>query len=320
MLRRRLAIVLVPLALAAACGGGGDDDGAGAGPAKSSTTTTAAAAQSGAAALCARAEPVGSPPNVAAADLPEGSGIATSRANDGIVWSHNDSGGQPEVFAIGEDDGADRGRWKLAGATAVDWEDIARGPGPGGSDMLYVADIGDNLAARASVTVYRAPEPRVGPGKAGGTIDGVLALTLRYADGPHDAEALLADPVSGDLVIVTKTPDGTSGAYPIPEGAAPGRTITLQRAAAVAVPKGQLVTSGDVSPDGSLIALRTYRKILVWDRAEGQPVAEALTGRPCEAPAPTERQGEALAFMPDGKGYVTLSEGKNQPINRFHLP
>ena len=318
MLRRRLALVLVPLVLAAACGGGGGDDGGGAGPARSTTTT--AAAQTGAAALCARAEPVGTSPDVAAADLPEGSGIATSRANAGIVWSHNDSGGQPEVFAIGEDDGADRGRWKLAGATAVDWEDIARGPGPGGVDMLYLADIGDNLAARASVTVYRAREPRVGPGKAGGTIDGVEALTLRYADGPHDAEALLADPVSGDLVIVTKTADGTSGAYPIPRGAAPGRTITLQRAASVAVPKGELVTSGDVSPDGSLVALRTYRTVLVWDRAEGRSVAQALTGHPCEAPAPSERQGEALAFMPDGEGYVTLSEGKNPPLNRFHLP
>ena len=32
----------------------------------------------------------------------------------------------------------------------------------------------------------------------------VEALTLTYADGPRDAEALLADPVSGDLFVVSK--------------------------------------------------------------------------------------------------------------------
>ena len=309
---RPLAVVIVPLALGVACSGG---DG-GIGPRGATTTTPA---RRTAADLCARAEPVRPAPRVAATDLTEASGLAASRANAGVVWSHNDSGGRPEVFAIGED-GADRGRWRLAGAAAVDWEDMARGPGAGSQDVLYLADIGDNVAVRPTITVYRAPEPRVGPGRTGGTVAGVEALTLRYADGPRDAEALLADPVSGDLVIVTKTPGGTGGVYPVPQAAAPGSPVTIRRTATVAVPDGERVTGGDVSPDGSLVALRTYGRVLVWDRAAGRSVAEALTGRPCRAPAPTEVQGEALAFTPDGRGYVTVSEGRNPPLNRFHLP
>ncbi len=62
----------------------------------------------------------------------------------------------PRVFALDR-----RGRFQrevtVAGAEAVDWEDIAaRGR------TLYVGDIGDNLAARPDVTVYRFAEPPAG--------------------------------------------------------------------------------------------------------------------------------------------------------------
>ena len=60
--------------------------------------------------------------------LVEASGLVASRAQPGLLWAHNDSGGAPEVFAIGED-GSDRG-WSVAGAAARDWEDMAAGPGP----------------------------------------------------------------------------------------------------------------------------------------------------------------------------------------------
>ena len=45
----------------------------------------------------------------------------------------------------------------VGGAEAVDWEDIAmRGR------TLYVGDIGDNLAQRPNVSVYRFAEPPAG--------------------------------------------------------------------------------------------------------------------------------------------------------------
>ena len=53
--------------------------------------------------------------------------------------------------------------------------------------------------------VYRVPEP--GPGSA--PTAPAARLTLRYPDGPHDAEALLVDPRGGTLAIVTK---GLAGA------------------------------------------------------------------------------------------------------------
>ncbi len=317
------------LALAGSVGAScsGDDDGSGASGSSADgegeeTSSTGLPSGPTAAELCAGAvHDADGLVAVASVDLTETSGVAASRRLDGVLWGHDDSGGGAEVFAIGPD-GADLGRYAIEGAEALDWEDMALGPAPGATgDVLYLADIGDNESARSSVTVYRAPEPQEAPTGAGGSIAGADTLTLVYPDGPRDAEALLADPVTGDLFVVSKEWSlRPTGAYRIPAGAAPGAPITMERVATVALPGPELVTGGDVSADGSLIALRTYGGVLVWDRAPGQTLPEALTAEPCSAPVVAEAQGEAVAFAPDGRGYVTVSEGQNPPINWFRLP
>jgi len=315
---RLLGGLCAAVVLAAACSGGGDDSSdTTLDPANTTTTAPPLPTSED---LCDGIEPVAGPaPTVANSALVETSGIAESRENDGLIWAHNDSGGNPELFAVGID-GSDRGRWAVPGATAVDWEDMARGHGEEGIDRLYVADIGDNAAQRPNVVVYRAPEPEVPAGPAGGSLQDVEALTLTYADGARDAETILADPVSGDLFIVSKQLVGRPGVYRIPAGVEPGGTTTMPRVTDVGVGEATLVTGGDVSVDGSVIALRTYTSVLLFQRADGQTVSDALAGTPCEAPAPTEVQGEALAFDPDGSGYVTISEGANPAINHFRLP
>ncbi|HET6948958.1 MAG TPA: hypothetical protein VFI47_01180 [Acidimicrobiales bacterium] len=319
----------------AGCTGDGDGEGAGPratdagdGPA-GSTTTGARPAGPTAAELCSGAQPAPVAPVVAHASLTETSGIATSRTNEGVLWAHNDSGGAPEVFAVGGDDGADLGRWALQGAEATDWEDMATGPAPGGETgdregdgaaTLYLGDIGDNNAQRQEITVYRAPEPAVGA-RGGGTITGVEALRLSYADGPRDAETLLADPATGDLFVVSKQWDGgPTGVYRVPADADPGTPVVMARVADVAGLPIQLVTGGDVAQDGSLIVLRTYLGVLVWDRRPDETVGEALARQPCTAPAAAEPQGEAVALATDNRGYVTISEGGNPPIHWFRLP
>jgi len=324
------ATALVLLA-ATACGGDdGDDDASPTttdDPAASTTETATEPGTPSAADLCEDATRVESDVRVADTELFEVSGIATSRRNQGVLWAHNDSGGGPDVYAVGED-GADLGRFRLGGdATAVDWEDMTLGPGPQeGVDHLYMGDIGDNRSQRDEVVVYRVVEPQVdaaaataGP-PADGTIAAVDTLTLTYPDGAHDAETLLSDPVGGDVFVVSKQWDGeASGVYRIPADAAPGAPTVMEHVGDVPGVDGQMATSGDIAADGSLVALRTYAHVLVWDREPGQTVAEALAGEPCEAPPPSEVQGEALAFTADGRGYVTVAEGRVPALNRFHL-
>ena len=60
--------------------------------------------------------------------------------------------------------------------------------------------------------MYRVQEPTVPVGPVAPpprTLTGVAALTFVYPDGPHDAEALIVDPSSGELFIVTKEALGT---------------------------------------------------------------------------------------------------------------
>jgi hypothetical protein len=249
--------------------------------------------------------------------LTETSGVAASRHNGGLLWAHNDSGDSARVFAI-TTSGAHLGWFALAGASATDWEDMAIGPGPqAGQSYLYVGDIGDNTHVRTSVVVYRVPEPNIdvsqppGDGQVLGNVD---ALVLQYPDGAHDAEALAVDPVTGDIVIVTKELSGQAGVY---VRRASSSTTTLSRTDPIQLDFGTLVTGASVAPDGSAIALRTYGSVLLFPRPSGTTLDEALRSSSCIGASASEAQGEAIAVTADGRGYVTISEGAQPPINRF---
>src|SRR5215203_1068814 len=59
--------------------------------------------------------------------ITEASGIAASRMNSNVLWTHNDSGDSARVFAM-TPAGTNLGTYSLTGAGATDWEDIAVGP------------------------------------------------------------------------------------------------------------------------------------------------------------------------------------------------
>jgi hypothetical protein len=257
------------------------------------------------------------------------SGIVASRAHPGVVWVHNDSGAPPEVYALSSTGGA-LGRYAVDGAEARDWEDIGIGPGPdAATNYLYVADIGDNGSVRDHVTVYRVAEPEAAPDGTGGTLPLEDALTIRYPDGPADAESLFVDPRTGDLYILTKRFNGETHVLRAPaDSLRSGRDITMQDVAQVLVLPpgpggdgsplpGTAVTAADISPDGSLILVRTYQDVLGFRRPAGGSVADAFSSAPCSAPSLEEAQGESIAFTADGAAYLTSSEGSGPQIQRF---
>jgi hypothetical protein len=253
-------------------------------------------------------------------DVKELSGIAASTRNPGVLWVHNDSGDSARIFAIGEN-GRTRATYTLSGATAVDWEDIARGPGPEGSS-LFVGDIGDNSATRPEIVVYRVREPKVDGDAGNATLDRVDALHLQFPDGAHDAESLLVDPESGELFVITKgLGGGPVGIYRAPANLPHTTTTTLERVGTLALPSGlpNAVTGADISPDGSKVAVRTYGSVLLWDRKSDTAIGTVLEGTPCRGPIPLELQGEAVGFQADSRGYVTVSEGSNPTLHEFRF-
>lgn len=244
----------------------------------------------------------------------EASGIAVSRTHEDVLWVHNDSGDGARAFAIATD-GTTLAEIAIDGALAFDWEDMALGPGPEDGDFLYFGDIGDNSELRGNITVYRVPEPD--PASGDGTITDVTALVMEYPDGSHNAETLLSDPLTGDLFIVTKTESGTSivfrAAFPHDEAA----TIELENVAQIelggaTLPGSPLATGGDISADGSLVAIRTYGGAYGWRRTASATIGEAFATDPCSLPTEARPQGEALAISPTG--FFTISEGATPPI------
>jgi hypothetical protein len=263
------------------------------------------------------------PGTVAAPAVTELSGLSASRRTDGVWWAHNDSGDSNRIFAVG-DDGRDLGWYTLDGAGAVDWEDIAAGPGPDPNlEYLYIADTGDNTQTRASVQVYRVAEPDVDPNAgtpAPQTLNGVDTLTFTYPDGPHDAEALIVDPATGRLFIITKDVLGESRVYAAPPNLASGSHTVLAQVAALHLGFLGLVTAADITPARDVIALRTYGSVLLYPLGAADTVEWGFVQMPCNGAVANEMQGESFGFTRDGRGYVTASEGATPALHRFTAP
>ena len=138
----------------------------------------------------------------------EASGVAVSRAHAGVLWTHNDSGDGPYLYAT-DLQGTDRGAVRVLGAEAFDWEDIALGPCPTrAGECVFIGDVGDNIEVRPFVTLYAVPEPEppAAPGDLDGNqkVDGAdLAILLGQWSSAGSADLDASGVVDGvDLAIV----------------------------------------------------------------------------------------------------------------------
>ena len=253
--------------------------------------------------------------------LTEASGIAASARNPGVLWTHND-GSVGRIWALSTN-GARLATYDVNNVD--DLEDIAVGPGPAvGVSYLYVGDIGGNVGTnvlRPTVKIIRIPEPAVDLAWASNphspNFNGRDNFTLVYPDGSYDAEALLVDPLTSDVWVVTKE-IGVARFYRANlDAVADGGTVVMEFVRSVAFHQA---SAGDISADGTQIVLRRENVAALWLRCDGEPLNNALARASQSIPVigpPTEPNGEGLGFMRDGTGYVTISEGSNAPIYFF---
>ena len=234
--------------------------------------------------------------------LTEASGLVRA---GGWLWTHNDSG-EPTLFALG-DQGQVAGRVPVR-TTWFDVEDIAVR-----DDRMWLADIGDNLAIREEIRFFDLPIPAPTDAEAV-----PRQVTARWPDGPTDAEALLVDPRSGDVLVVSK--QWSAGPTRVARLVTPDAADSAMEIVAEVwfgeggIGRSPAITGGDVAPDGSGVVLRTYLAAWWFPRRPGEPWADTFARPPCEVPVRPEGQGEALAV---DAGFVwTLSEGVDRPLNQ----
>lgn len=216
---------------------------------------------------------------------------------------HNDSGDAARLYALDLSDCAVVGELLLRDQNkreiqARDIEGIATGVDARGRAVLWVGDIGDNLDSWESVAIYRVREPENLEKKFARAVE----FRFTYDDRPHNAEAILADPRSPQVWVVTKQlASGSIYALPLPMSTS--KVNIAQRIG----PAGSLITDATMRPDGSGFILRDYFDARVY---QGIP-----PGEPVEKFAlPTQIQGEAIAFTRDGNALITMSEDDSRVI------
>lgn len=231
------------------------------------------------------------------------SGMTYSQRHANVLYLHNDSSGGPRIFAVDARTCRTLATITIRGIEARDLEAIGSGRDRKGRPILWVGDIGDNLDSWREVRLHRIREPRVLRDRT------VSARTYRftYPDRPHNAEALLTDPDSTRVWVVTKqAANGTLYALP--------RTMSRARVN-VARPVRQetgLVTDGSISPDGTRYALRDYADAELY---RGLPPG---SGRQVVY-LPFQFQGEALTWTPDGTALLVASE-RDDRLLRVAIP
>lgn len=264
--------------------------------------------------------------------LVEASGIVASPVRSDVYWSHNDSGDEARLFAVGEG-GEARGRLTLP-FEARDIEDISAGPCPDlQGPCLYVADVGNNRFDRDDQAVYAVPEPAFDD-ESGAVIEAEIPAERfwRYPiaapDEPANIEGFFVLPDATAMIFIEKK-DGEARVLSYPAPFTPDEPVTLSEIARVLLPGdgfpgARLVTGADVHPSGRRLLLRTYTSLYEYVLGEGEGVAAVQTLAPESLPFSStfsELQGEAVAYDGEGTGIVTVSEdverAPGQPLHRW---
>lgn len=216
----------------------------------------------------------------------ESSGLATGKA-EGTFWTHNDSGGKPELYlfnALGKllDTKA------VPGAKNVDWEDLTQDD----AGNFYIGDFGNNTANRTTLTIYKFnPDQNT-----------TENINFRYASPvkPADCEAFFYH--QGSLYLFSKNwgKDHSVRMYRLP---AEKGDYTITAADSIRI--NTQVTSAAISPDGKTFALLTYGKVLLFDTA-GNKIDFS---KPKGCFRFSKKQSEAITFLNNTDMLMTNEQG-----------
>jgi hypothetical protein len=226
----------------------------------------------------------------------ESSGLANG-TKPGTFWTHNDSGGNPELYEINEK-GKLLSTRQVRNARNIDWEDLAEDH----NRNLYIGDFGNNSNKRKTLDIY----------KLSATADNPEKITFRYQNQTafpppademnYDCEAFFH--FNNHVYLFSKNRSkGNDKVFMYQLSDQPGSYSTVP---ADSININSQVTSADISPDGRTFALLTYGKILLFAVEDGTINFKHPTG--CFKIV--KKQAEALLFLNNTDMLITNEQGQ----------
>lgn len=250
--------------------------------------------------------------------MKEISGMACSRVTPGYIWEHGDENlnSNRRILAI-KPDGTQQMEVKVSTSSdRDDWEDICTGT-YGGKNYIFIGAIGDNdLAYKDKYYIYYFEEPAVSSGSKTITASEIV---FGYPDNQaHNTETLMYDNVEQVFYIATKA-DGVCSLYSLPFKTDYSGKQTLTKVCDLGNgSKFNLCTGGDITPDGSWMAIKNKKYILLWERQGSESLSATATRRPTQIAAyQEEKQGESLAWEDNATFYTTSDQKNDVPIYKY---
>ena len=266
--------------------------------------------------------------------IPEASGIAESRRQNGVFWIINDGGNDTSIFAI-DGPGKGIGRLEVEGVKNKDWEDIAAFTLKE-KPYLLIADFGDNDAKRKKYRLHFIKEPKakhLNPKKSF-SVKPDWSLEFTYEDGPRDAESIAVDVKHKKIYILSKR-DQPPVLYELPLQKKPKklkavakRIGDLKELKSTAVNDIRSLkyatftnkpTAMDISSDGLSAVVLTYINAYYYRVEDLQGGRSLFSSKPHTITLPYLKQAEAVCFDQSGENIYITSEKLPAPLIKINL-
>ena len=222
--------------------------------------------------------------------------------HNGRLWTHNDSGGKPILYALDTTTFNVVQKITFSNAKNKDWEDVSTD-----GETVFVGDFGNNKGKRKNLRIFTFPLSSIP--KEGDTTLVVDSITFSFGDQTNfeynkhehdfDCEAMFA--TEDYLYLFSKGwATGTTRLYRLPKS--PGNYVAE---VVNGFDSQGLITGADYEPENRILVIVGYVKTIwkpfmyiIFDFDEA---GVKLSNRRIEMPQWTGGQTEGICFFDDGR-------------------
>ena len=240
--------------------------------------------------------------------------------HNGRLWTHNDSGGKPILYALDTTTFEVVQKITMANAKNKDWEDVCTD-----DETVFVGDFGNNKGKRKNLRIFTFPLSSIP--KEGDTTLVVDSITFRFGDQTNfdynkhehdfDCEAMFA--TEDNLYLFSKGwATGTTRLYRLPKS--PGNYVAE---VVNGFDSQGLITGADYDRENRILVIVGYVKTIwkpfMYIIFDFEDDGVKLSNRRMEMPQWTGAQTEGICFFDKGRCYVTAETSPTLTARVFEV-